>query len=67
MPLIQISQASQQSPEAKRNLVETMTQAYAQATGSDESKVWVIINEVPRENWGTGGIPLADRDQQPKA
>lgn len=63
MPLIQVSQASQQSPEKKRELVKELTEAYARATGADAAKVWVIINEVARDSWGTGGIPLADRDK----
>lgn len=63
MPLIQVSQASQQNTEKKRELVKALTQAYAKVTGADEAKVWVIINEVSRDSWGTGGIPLADRDK----
>lgn len=63
MPLIQVNQASSQSPEKKRELIEAMTEAYSRVTGMDASKVWVIINEVPRDSWGTGGVPLADRDK----
>jgi len=63
MPLIQVNQASQHSPEQKRRLIEALTDTYARTTGADAAKVWVIINEVSRESWGTGGIPLADRDK----
>ena len=66
MPLIEITQTAQHSAEKKRELVETITQAYAKVTGIDEAKVWVIIKEIPRDSWGTGGVPLADRDNAAK-
>jgi 4-oxalocrotonate tautomerase len=61
VPLIRISHASYQDSDHKRSLVRAMTDAYAAATGTDPAKVWVVLDEVPRENWATGGIPLADR------
>ncbi|GGC69593.1 4-oxalocrotonate tautomerase family protein [Hoyosella rhizosphaerae] len=59
MPLIQISQTPGLSVEQKRATIEAVTRAYCDATGKSESAVWVVINEVPREQWGVGGTPLA--------
>jgi 4-oxalocrotonate tautomerase len=61
VPLIRVSHASPQDTDQKRTLVRAMTDAYADATGADPAKVWVILEEVSREDWATGGVPLADR------
>ncbi|NLG55447.1 MAG: 2-hydroxymuconate tautomerase family protein [Rhodococcus sp.] len=58
MPLIQISQTPGLTDEQKRAVIESVTRAYADATGKDASKVWVTLTDVPRENWGVGGVPL---------
>lgn len=58
MPLIQISQTPGLSAEQKRATIESVTKAYAEATGKDPKAVWVTITEVPREHWGVGGTPL---------
>lgn len=58
MPLIQISQTPGLTTEQKRAVIAAVTQAYADVAGKDPSKVWVTIDEVPRENWGVGGEPL---------
>lgn len=59
MPLIQISQTAGLSAARKRAVIEAVTAAYADASGKDPAKVWVTIAEVPAENWGVGGVPLA--------
>ncbi|AXY52609.1 putative tautomerase [Rhodococcus ruber] len=58
MPLIQISQTPGLTVEQKRATIEAVTKAYAEATGKDAKSVWVTITEVPREQWGVGGVPL---------
>ncbi|MEE2033798.1 tautomerase family protein [Rhodococcus chondri] len=58
MPLIQISQTPGLSDEQKAEIIASVTRAYAQASGKNESSVWVTITEVPRANWGVGGTPL---------
>lgn len=62
MPLIHVEHATAQSDDAKRALVTAMTDAYAASTGTDPAKVWVVLDEVPRTDWGIGGTTLADRD-----
>ncbi|MBB3038739.1 tautomerase family protein [Hoyosella altamirensis] len=58
MPLIQISQTPGLTPEQKRDTIAAVTKAYCEATGKSEKAVWVVITEVPREQWGVGGTPL---------
>lgn len=63
MPLIRISHAAQYRPEQKETIVQAVTQAYAQASGCEPGKVWVLLEEVSAQDWATGGISLAARRQ----
>lgn len=63
MPLIRISHAASHDPGTKERIIEEVTAAYAAAAGCDPSKVWLLMEEVPREDWGTGGTSLAAKDQ----
>lgn len=58
MPLIQISQTPGLDAEQKKAIIESVTKAYAEASGKKESSVWVTINEIERDSWGVGGVPL---------
>ncbi|MGH1978699.1 GNAT family N-acetyltransferase [Rothia sp. L_38] len=62
MPLINVSYASTQSDEKKAELIAELTRTYAWVMGAKESSVWVVLNEVPRTDWGVGGQPLAALD-----
>ncbi|WP_237209981.1 GNAT family N-acetyltransferase [Rothia nasimurium] len=62
MPLINVSYASVQSDEKKAELIAELTRTYARVMGDKESSVWVVLNEVPRTDWGVGGQPLAELD-----
>lgn len=62
MPLIRVSHASRLDPAAKEALHARLTAAYAEATGGDPAKVWVMIEELDRADWATGGASLAARD-----
>ena len=57
MPLIQISQTPGLTTEQKAAVIAAVTKAYAETSGKPESSVWVTLTEVPRENWGVGGVP----------
>ncbi|GAA4747408.1 MULTISPECIES: tautomerase family protein [Gordonia] len=58
MPLIQISQTPGLSDRVKNETIAAVTEAYARATGKNPDSVWVTITEVPRTQWGVGGVPL---------
>ncbi|WP_137725949.1 tautomerase family protein [Prescottella subtropica] len=58
MPLIQISQTPGLTADQKRDVIAAVTAAYAEAAGKNASSVWVTLTDVPRENWGVGGVPL---------
>ncbi|KAB2865500.1 MAG: hypothetical protein F9K43_16970 [Bauldia sp.] len=61
MPLIRISHAARYDQPAKDRILADVTAAYAAAAGCDPAKVWVILEEIERTDWSTGGIALAAR------
>ncbi|HJD51489.1 MAG TPA: GNAT family N-acetyltransferase [Candidatus Rothia avistercoris] len=67
MPLINVSYASIQSNAKKAELIAELTKTYARVMGAKESSIWVMLNEVPRTDWGVGGQALAAMDLAAKA
>src|SRR5262245_50735601 len=60
--LISVSAFSGRSLEAKRNLYLAMVRRLSEL-GIPQDHVKIILNEVPRENWGLrGGKPASDID-----
>lgn len=64
MPLINVSYAAQVSESKKAELIAELTKTYARVMDTKESSVWVMLNEVPRTDWGVGGQSLAHMDAQ---
>jgi 4-oxalocrotonate tautomerase len=62
MPLIQIKQLEGRTTEQKRALARELTDAFVRVTGVKAEVVTVTIEELPAENWATGGVLVADRD-----
>ena len=58
MPLAQLYIGKGRSYEQKKKLIEKVTDAIVESLGSDKNNVWVVLNEVPRSEWGIGGVPL---------
>lgn len=63
MPLINVSYASKQTDAKKAEFIAELTKTYARVMGANEGSVWVVLNEVPRTDWGVGGQALAALDQ----
>jgi len=62
MPLAQLYIGKGRSYDQKKLLIEKVTQAIVDALGSQKDNVWVVLNEVPRSEWGIGGVPLGKPD-----
>jgi 4-oxalocrotonate tautomerase family enzyme len=54
--LIEIACFSGRSVEAKRLLYRRLAERLKDKPGVDPANVCVVLNEVPRENWGLGGL-----------
>jgi 4-oxalocrotonate tautomerase len=55
MPTIRVDMFEGRTPEQKRNLVKAITQACVEALGSKPESVDVLLFDVKKENWATGG------------
>lgn len=58
MPLAQLYIGKGRSYDQKKLLIEKITQAIVESLGSQKENVWVVLNEVPRSEWGIGGVPI---------
>ena len=63
MPLAQLYIGKGRSYEQKKKLIEKVTDAIVESLGSEKNNVWVVLNEVPRSEWGIGGVPLGAPDK----
>ncbi len=60
MPFAQINILEGRSEEQKRAVIEKVTQALVEALDAPQQSVRVMINEVPKGNWGIGGVSARD-------
>jgi 4-oxalocrotonate tautomerase family enzyme len=54
--IVEITCFTGRSLEAKRQLYRRLTERLAVRPGVEARNVCVVLNEVPRENWGFGGL-----------
>lgn len=62
MPVITANILNGRTNDQKRALIKSLTEAAVQALGVQPGQVRVIINEVPPEHWGVGGVSKADQE-----
>ncbi|MCJ0764133.1 4-oxalocrotonate tautomerase [Variovorax sp. CYS-02] len=55
MPTIHVEMFEGRTHEQKKNLVKALTQAVVDTLGSKPEGVDVILQEVKRSDWATGG------------
>jgi len=62
MPIVQISMIQGRTPEKKEQLIKKVTDAIVEVLQIPAEKVRIILNEVPKENIGVGGVPQSKID-----
>lgn len=67
MPFVSIRLAGTATREQKAGLVADVTASLARRLGKSPAAVQVVIEEVATENYGAGGVLIADRDAAPPA
>ena len=55
MPAIRIDLFEGRSPEVKKQLIEAITLAVVDTLKCSPDAVDIILNEVPKAHWATGG------------
>jgi 4-oxalocrotonate tautomerase len=48
------------TPEHKAAIYKGLSQVLLDVLGKPLDRTWVILQEVELENWGSGGMPVAD-------
>jgi 4-oxalocrotonate tautomerase len=61
MPTFRVEMFEGRTPEQKRNLVKAITQAAVDTLGSKPDGVDVIIYEIKKSDWATGGQLWSDK------
>ena len=55
MPTIRVEMFEGRTPEQKKNLVQALTQACVDTLGSKADSVDVILFDIRKQDWATGG------------
>ena len=63
MPVVHINLYQGKSVEVKKKIVTAVTEAFVKSMGCAPEVVKIIIHEVPKENFATGGI--LDSEKKP--
>ncbi len=62
MPIVQITLITGRTPEKKERLIRKVTDAIVETLQVPEDRVSIVLNEVPKENIGRGGVPRSRID-----
>lgn len=55
MPMIHIEMFEGRTTDQKRELVREVTEAFVRTCGGTSQSVQVVISDVAKSNWGSGG------------
>lgn len=62
MPFVSIRMAGSATKEQKAGIVADVTASLVTRLGKNPAAVQIVIEEVSTENYGAGGVLIADRD-----
>ncbi len=61
MPTIRVDMFEGRTPEQKREFVKAITEATVQTLGSSPEAVDVIITDIKKSDWATGGVLWSEK------
>lgn len=61
MPTIRVELMEGRTPEQKKNLVQALTQAVVQTLGGSSESVDVLLYDIKRSDWATGGVLWSEK------
>lgn len=59
MPIVQISMVAGRTTEKKEQLIKKVTEAIVEVLQIPADRIRIVLNEVPKDNIGYGGIPFS--------
>ncbi|WP_174286330.1 4-oxalocrotonate tautomerase family protein [Sphingomonas bacterium] len=65
MPFVSIRISGTASKDQKAGIVADVTSSLVARLGKNPAAVQIVIEEVSTENYGAGGLLIADRDAKP--
>ncbi|MGB0508255.1 MAG: 2-hydroxymuconate tautomerase [Pikeienuella sp.] len=61
MPIIRVEMFEGRTRDQKRELVKELTEAFVRTCGGRPDGLHVVITDVAKEDWGSGGELSADK------
>ena len=61
MPIIRVEMFPGRTVEQKRALVKELTDAFVRTAGGKPDSVFVVLDDVDKHNWGSGGELCSDK------
>lgn len=65
MPFVSIRLSGSATKDQKSGIVADVTRSLVERLGKNPAAVQIVIEEVATENYGAGGLLIADRDAVP--
>lgn len=61
MPTLRVELLEGRTVEQKKALVQALTQAVVDTLGSKPESVDILLFDIKRHDWATGGVPWSER------
>jgi 4-oxalocrotonate tautomerase len=61
MPVIRVEMFEGRTRDQKRSLVKVLTQGFIGTCGGKPEAIQIVITNVAKEDWGGGGVLMADK------
>ena len=61
MPMIRVEMYEGRTVDQKRALAEKLTEAFVETCGGTPAAVQIVISDIAKEDWATGGALAADK------
>ena len=67
MPTIRIDMFEGRTPDQKRALVAAITEACVKTIGATPESVDILLFDIARQNWASGGVLWSEKGSKPPA
>ncbi len=61
MPTLRVEVMEGRTPEQKKALVQALTQAVVDTLGSNPESVDILLYDIKRQDWATGGVQWSEK------